>query len=252
MTTLRQRQIASSYEDARVPRYVQVASALRRRIQEGQWTVGDKIATLEKLEGEYGVARVTVRQAIELLQREGLLKSFQGKGTYVTRTPENLRWLHLAVGLDELVESISRNVPHFISGERAQELQLDPSEGKRAPEYEFRRSVQMSGNERYAFASVHIAKHVFERNRSAFDKRVALAVIAEMKGADIWRAHQTLQISAADIETSMHLRIPLNAPTAEARCIVTDKEGVAIYVGDIIYRGDRVKLDIELLNKNRQ
>ncbi|MGD9868658.1 MAG: GntR family transcriptional regulator, partial [Hyphomicrobiales bacterium] len=239
------------YEDARVPRYVQVASALRRRIQEGQWSVGDKIATLEKLEQEYGVARVTVRQAIELLQREGLLKSFQGKGTYVTRTPENQRWLHLAVGLDELVESISRNVPHFISSEGPHELNLDPSEGIPAPAYEYRRSVQMSGNERYALASIHIAKPIFDTNKAAFSKRVALAVIADMADVEIWRAHQTLQISAADIETAMHLRIPLNAPTAEARCVVTDKDGVAIYVGDIIYRGDRVKLDIELLNRHR-
>ena len=67
--------------DSRVPRYLQVASALRRRIRDGRWAVGDKIATLEELEREFGVARVTVRQAIDLLQGEGLVKSFQGRGT---------------------------------------------------------------------------------------------------------------------------------------------------------------------------
>ena len=48
-----------------------------------------KIATLEELESEFSVARVTVRQAIELLQDEGLLKSHQGKGTFVMRTPKH-------------------------------------------------------------------------------------------------------------------------------------------------------------------
>ena len=56
--------------DSRVPRYLQVASALRRRIRDGRWSVGDKFATLEELEREFDVARVTVRQAIELLQSE--------------------------------------------------------------------------------------------------------------------------------------------------------------------------------------
>jgi len=34
--------------DSRVPRYLQVASVLRRRIRDGHWPVGAKIATLEE------------------------------------------------------------------------------------------------------------------------------------------------------------------------------------------------------------
>ncbi len=242
--------IASSYSQIRVPRYVQVASTLRRRIQEGRWSVGDKIATLEELEAEFHVARVTVRQAIELLQKEGLVKSHQGKGTFVTGSLDNHRWLQLATDWRSLIQPISRNVPHLIPGQ-APELNLDADEGTPAEEYEFIRSVQMSGSEPYALAGVHIAKHVFDRNPTAFRKRIALAVIDEMTGLKITRAHQTLQIGAADIETALHLKVPLNAPTAEARCIVTDDKGIVIYCGDIIYRGDRVKLNIELLNKRK-
>src|SRR4029077_17588686 len=51
--------------DSRVPRYLQVASVLTRRIRDGHWSVGGRIATLEELEHEFGVARVTVRQAID-------------------------------------------------------------------------------------------------------------------------------------------------------------------------------------------
>ena len=73
--------LANTYAKMRAPRYVQVASALRRRIQEGHWAVGDKIATLEELENEFAVARVTVRQAIEMLQDEGLLEAEHDNGT---------------------------------------------------------------------------------------------------------------------------------------------------------------------------
>lgn len=248
MVNTDQMAIASTYAKMRAPRYVQVASALRRRIQEGHWGVGDKIATLEALENEFSVARVTVRQAIELLQDEGLLKSYQGKGTFVMRSPENRRWLHLATDWKSLIDLISANVPRFLNVDAPQELQIDPEDGRAAEAYEFFKSVQLKGNEPYAVASVHVAKHIHDRAPAAFRKRVALAVIAEMKNLNISRAHQTFCIGAADLETAIHLEIPLNAPTAEARCVVTDADGVLIYSGDIIYRGDMVKLNIELLN----
>ena len=43
---------------------------MRHRIQSGQWKPGQKISTLEELEREFEVARVTVRQAVEILRGE--------------------------------------------------------------------------------------------------------------------------------------------------------------------------------------
>src|SRR6185436_5545579 len=64
-----------------------------------------------------------------------------------------------------------------------------------------------------------------------FASRAALAVLSEMADLEISRAHQTLAIGAADMETARNLGIALNAPTAEARCVVTDAGGTVIYVG---------------------
>ena len=41
-----------------------------------------------------------------------------------------------------------------------------------------------------------------------------------------------------------------DAPTAEARCLAADRSGVVLYVGEIIYRGDVVRLNI-VLRENR-
>ncbi|MGI9382265.1 MAG: GntR family transcriptional regulator, partial [Methyloligellaceae bacterium] len=180
------------YAENRVPRYVQVASVLGRRIQDGQWGVGDKIATLEALEGEFQVARVTVRQAIDVLQSEGLLVSHQGKGTFVKRVPETKRWLQLATDWDSLITPIAENVPHPIPVDAAPEPRIDPGDGLPADDYAYLRSVQTSGKEPYALASVHIAKHIFDRDPQAFRTRVALAVLADMDDLTIARAHQTL------------------------------------------------------------
>ena len=73
-----------------------------------------------------------------------------------------------------------------------------------------------------------------------------------MKGVDIAHAHQTLTISAADVETARHLEIAMNAPTAEARCVVTDHDEVVIYMGEVTYPGDVVRLNIELIDRRRR
>ena len=244
---------ALSRQDAasRVPRYLQVASVLRRRIGDGHWAVGEKIATLEELEREFGVARVTVRQAIDLLHGEGLVKSFQGRGTFVTKGIETDRWLQLATDWESLIAPIRDNVPHLLPSEVQPPPRIDAEDGTAAPAYVFLRSIQKQNGKPYAYARVHIAASLHARAPKLFSQRVALAVLSEMKEARIARAHQTLAIGGADMETARLLGIALNAPTAEARCVVTDRSGVVVYLGEITYPGDCVRLNIELMGPRR-
>ena len=90
------------YDRSRVPLYLQVASVMRQRINSARWVEGERISTLEELEQEFGVARVTIRQAIELLRVEGLLQAQQGRGTFVSGKAVNNRWLNLATDFDSL------------------------------------------------------------------------------------------------------------------------------------------------------
>lgn len=232
--------------EQRVPRYLQVTSALRRRIREGRWPVGARIATVAELQEEFQVARVTVRQAIELLAREGLLRAHQGKGTFVTKAPENDRWLRLATDWEGLIAPIRDNVPHLLRTPHPPRPRIGPDDGTPAPAYAYLRSLQMRRKEPFGLASVHVADAVYRRAPRRFGKRVALAVLLELAGDRVARAHQTFSVGAADIEAARHLRLPMNAPTVEARCVVTDRAGVVLYVGEIVYRGDVVHFDVEL------
>lgn len=236
---------------SRVPRYLQVASVLRRRISDGFWPVGARIATLEELEKEFDVARVTVRQAIDLLANEGLVKSFQGRGTFVTKAPGVDRWLQLATDWQSLIDPIRDNVPFPLPPGPEPAPRIEDGDGTPAAQYVFLRSIQKRDGKPYAFARVHIAKDVHDKAPEAFAARVALAVLADLPGLTISRAHQTLAIGAADVETARHLEIPLNAPTAEARCVVAGADGTIIYVGEITYPGDCVRLNIELMAETR-
>ena len=237
--------------DSRIPRYLQVASVLRRRIRDGRWAVGDKIATLEALEREFGVARVTVRQAIDLLQSEGLVQSFQGRGTFVTKAPDNDRWIQLATDWERLIAPIRNNVAHPLPSGDEPPPRIEEGEGSPAPAYVFIRSTQTQRGRLYAYARVHVDAHIHDHAPKLFATRPALAVLSEMRDLKISRARWTLAIGAADMDTAHHLAIALNAPTAEARCVVTDATGTVIYIGEITYPGDCVRLNIELIGEGR-
>jgi GntR family transcriptional regulator len=225
---------------------------MRRRIETKQWLPGQKISTLVELEREFEVARVTIRQAIDILRQEGLLHSQQGRGTFVAEKPVSRYWFKLATSWDLLVESIKDNVPKRIKVENPPPLpELREGEGTLASKYVFMRSVQYKEGEPYGIVNLHLADEIYRRAPDEFRQHPALSVLAGLKGVDIRDAHQTVVISSADPVTADYLRIALGAPIAECRCVVIDERGIAIYVADIIYRSDAIKLHIDLLAGSR-
>lgn len=56
---------------------------MKRSIARGELKPGDALPTESALQTEFGVSRVTVRQALRQLVEEQILESIQGSGTYV-------------------------------------------------------------------------------------------------------------------------------------------------------------------------
>ncbi|MEV6207503.1 GntR family transcriptional regulator [Kitasatospora sp. NPDC051914] len=69
------------------PKYQRLAADLRRRIESGEWQGGAQLPVETELEHHYGVARNTVRLAVDVLVNEGRLVRLQGKGTYLKQQP---------------------------------------------------------------------------------------------------------------------------------------------------------------------
>src|SRR5450759_5194801 len=72
-----------------LPRYVQLANILRQRIVRGEWAALQSIPSERQLEQIYSVSRTTIRQAIDLMVRQGFLYREHGKGTFVS--PQKLQ-----------------------------------------------------------------------------------------------------------------------------------------------------------------
>ena len=63
--------------------YSQVADDLRAQIMDGALQAGDQIPSEAELMTHYGVSRIVVRMAVDVLQNEGLVTKKQGAGTFV-------------------------------------------------------------------------------------------------------------------------------------------------------------------------
>ena len=231
-----------------MPRYAQLASLLRQRIARGQWSAGDRMPSLDALRREFDVARVTVRQAVNLLQREGLVSAEQGRGTFVTGRPARERRLRLETDLRSLAEVYRDDKPELtlIDEETALQPALDPADGKAAPRYRFLRRVHARDGEPYCVISIYLDERVFRMAPKRFRSETVIPVLLELPRLRIASAQQTLRISVADVEVARHLGIALNSPVAEVRRVCKTRDDTVIYLGEVTYRGDYIHLQMDL------
>lgn len=78
-----------------VPAYLLIAADLRSKIEAGKMRPGAQLPPEKNLQDEYGklsgvVSRNTVRSAIEMLVREGLLEKRRGQGTFIVGKLDSL------------------------------------------------------------------------------------------------------------------------------------------------------------------
>ncbi len=123
--------------------YRQVAMLLRSRLEEGQWQACDRLPSIEELAREFGVARVTIRQALQILEAEGMTVSRQGKGTFVQ--PHAQKGLSMQAGwqpLVNVVETRNHSVAVLASDMRSTCPTLEGYPCIFAPEYRFQSRIR--------------------------------------------------------------------------------------------------------------
>lgn len=221
---------------------------MRQRIARGVWAPGEAVPSIENLMREFGVARVTVRQAIRLMAQEGLLSPQRGRGTFVTAEAGRDRRLVVHTTLDKLVEMYRGDTPVLSNIQESHEQPvLAESEGVAAPSYFHMRRVHERDGERYCVASIYIDERVFGRAPERLRREVVLPILTSLPGVDITAGHQSMNISTADMTIAADLNIRLNAPVAEVRRMLRTRDGTVIYLCEATYRGDYIRLEMDLI-----
>jgi GntR family transcriptional regulator len=240
---------------SQISRYIQLSTLFRTRIRTGEWKTGCQIPTVDNLAKECGVARATVRQALDLLYDEGLIERYRAKGTFVTDKPQEEIWCKITTdwsGLlrpstdDARIEVVSKST-------KAMPLPIGHNIGKLAPLYDRVRRRHWRGNRPYLLTNLYLDSSLrkFVSNND-FKSKTALAIISDVLSAKIGDAQHTMTIGTADLLTAEALSLPVNAPVAYVRREVVDKNGTLVLVSDGTYRGDVVRIDVKLRLPNSQ
>ena len=121
-----------------VPRYARIYHALRERIRRGVYPAGSRLPAQQLLATEFGVNIGTLRHAIDLLVREGLVQTRPGIGTLVVEPVEGGDRPLVVVADDnaelrqvlrEIVEAEGFQVAEAADGVEAVEVASSPKVG---------------------------------------------------------------------------------------------------------------------------
>src|SRR5512137_426268 len=68
---------------SKLPLYQQLYDILHGELTRGLWKPGDMLPAESELMQRFGISRITVRQVLDMLVRDGLIYRQQGRGTFV-------------------------------------------------------------------------------------------------------------------------------------------------------------------------
>jgi GntR family transcriptional regulator len=91
-----------------VPLYSQLAELIKERIRRGELRPGDQLPPERELAEQAGISRMTARQAIAYLVREGVLTVKHGSGTFVAEPRLAYDALHLLGFTEEMMRRGAR------------------------------------------------------------------------------------------------------------------------------------------------
>jgi GntR family transcriptional regulator len=72
-------------KDLPVPLYHQLQSILKAEIESRRWRPDEQLPNESRLAEQFGVSKITVRQALQNLAEQGYIRREQGRGTFVAR-----------------------------------------------------------------------------------------------------------------------------------------------------------------------
>ncbi len=235
------------YDRSRQPLYIQAAGQLRLKIERGIWEPGAQIPIIEDLQAEFGLSRATIREALDMLQREGLIDRFRGKGTFV-RAKLPVRQSHvLPTSWDSLIESL-RNIEATVL-QPMRRTEADALQGTLAGNAEGRfvwfQRIHSRDDEPYCLIDISLREDVFEEDPDGFAAEPVVLVLADRHANQLGTAFQRVTFSTADEMSARALGIALGAPVVEILRTIVDADGAILVHTYARYPGEYVRIDFQ-------
>ncbi|TEA78856.1 GntR family transcriptional regulator [Allopusillimonas ginsengisoli] len=235
---------------SRMPLYLQLAAEFRSCIDSGTWPSEERLPSLETLMESYKVSRMTLRQALSVLESEGIIRRARGKGTFVEPRRSSHAALAIptswqeAVALSDILgtRSIveSERIIHHLPDSGMQ------SKAKPAAQYQYLCRVHSTDGQPFCYSEVYIENTLFRKYKKKFKAGAAASVIARIDGLEITESRQKLTIIQTGFQSANALQLNPGDSVAEVRRTAC-ADGIIIYYARLEFPPKFVELELDLL-----
>lgn len=229
---------------ASLPLYMQIADSLLEGIEQGAPAPGERLPSERQLAVDFAVNRRTVRRALEVLDRRGLIERHQGAGTLVASP----RLQRAAAEFFPFTEGVrhrgSEPGSKILSLER---VPATPNVATRlglqfsAEVYHFRRLRSIDGQPTLIETFSLPAHLVPGIDAYDFGVRSVYDIMENEYGVVVERAQLSLEAVAMSELEARWLQVPVGWPAMLERHLAFDDQGRPVDSGFDVYRGDRVR-----------
>ncbi|KAB0642564.1 GntR family transcriptional regulator [Burkholderia latens] len=232
------------------PLYVQIKDTLRARILDGTYAPHSRMPSEHALCAMFDVSRITVRQALGDLQKEGLLFKLHGKGTFVSK-PKAFQNVTSLQGFAEAMSSMGYEIVNqlrtfrTVKADRHLATKLHVPEG--APLVEIHR-VRLLNREPVSLEQTWVPEALGKRLAGAdLATRDIFLILENDCGVPLGHADVSIDAILADDEIVDALRVEESSPVLRIERLTHDASGAPIDYEHLYFRGDafqyRLRID---------
>ncbi|WP_201369424.1 MULTISPECIES: GntR family transcriptional regulator [Ktedonobacter] len=225
-----------------LPRYYQLKEIMREKVTSGDWKPGDLIPSERELGEQYGISRMTARQALTELVNEGIFYREQGKGTFVSRNKITQQLIRLTGFTEDI--SARGQAPatrvlsmHMIPAteDLAERLRLHVGQ----PIFRLQR-LRLADNEPLAIERSHLSFIGCERLLDEDLETQSLYRILESRyGIQLIQAEQELEAGLTNEEDAKLLNLPIGSPALYTRRTTYTNRDLPIEYARSVYCGHK-------------
>ncbi|HEY8938619.1 MAG TPA: GntR family transcriptional regulator [Cellvibrio sp.] len=240
---------------APVPLYNQLKELLRAQILDGTYPAESRMPSESELGDQFQVSRITVRQALGDLQKEGLIFKIHGKGTFVAK-PKAFQNVSTLQGLAEFLSQLGHEVINQLLGVKfiaadariAERLQLN--EGDRVAEI---KRVRLINREPVSLEISYVLADIGEKLQKAdLITRDIFLILENDLQLNLGHADLAIDAVLADSELTNALNVEEGAPIMRIERLTHTAVGQPIDFEFLYYRGDafqyRFRIDRQRLD----
>lgn len=228
------------------PIYLQLREVIRTKIEDGEYMPGMAIPSENDLAETYGINRMTVRNGIDTLVNEGILKRVQGKGVYVVGDKVE-RDLETLGGFTQTMreKNIEPQTKILVKITRKAEEKYSVIFGiKPEDEIYYIKRICTADNEPVSLEEIFIPKYILPKLEEIDLGVFSIYEIYDFYNIKISRAFQTLELTQLEQRDTRMLEIDSNLSVMLFECISYDEKERVIEFTRNYTRGDKCNFNV--------